>query len=88
MATGAPASFSRQVTFFYETDLKPNEPRSHALWQRLIDAKPNFGKKFLADSFSCTPQLHRLLARLAPTLVCHDQGDDWDVVRNKRHGKG
>ena len=79
-----PASFAKQVTVFYDTNVKSNTVEASDLWRRLVSAEPNFGKKFLADSYSCSEQLHRLIARLAPTLVRRDQNG----VKGKGKGKG
>ena len=96
MAKQCPASFARQVTAFFATNLKPNMRETHELWDRVLAAEPGLAKRFSADSHSCADQLLRLVARLSPSLVLRDGScaDEWrTVTRNGKHngksgGKG
>ena len=85
--SSCPHSLAKQVSTLYWYELKANTREANDLWQRIATAEPNFAKKFLADSYSCTEQLHRLIARHAPSLVQRDR-DGASKGNGKGNGKG
>ena len=91
--TPVPPSLARQVSKFYQIDLKSNQSETQKFWARIVSAEPGLAKRFAADSHSCLQQLLSLVARLNPHLAFRstrtDDGDWYTVApRDGKRGDG